>query len=51
VNLAARRRLSALQYAAFNQDPAGAHVVLHHERWDVNLRAIDTQLSHLGAGW
>ena len=49
MNSATRRRLAALHDPAFNQDSAGAHVVLHHERPHIDLRAVDPHRSHLGA--
>ncbi len=42
-------RLAALHDPAFNQDSTGAHVVLHHERRHIDLRAVDPHRSHLGA--
>jgi hypothetical protein len=50
MNSATRRRLAPLHDPAFNQNSTGAHVVLHHERPNIDLRALNPHRSHLGAG-
>jgi len=51
MNSATRRRLAPLHDPAFNQGLTGAHIVLHHERLHIDLRAFDPRRSHLGARW